>query len=81
MDTGELGPPSPATSVKATSIVHNSSQLSGMSMALSSQSEIGFFGQATKLVTNMLGGGKKAKLEVKSLQLAAAAAKKPSAPA
>ena len=91
MDTGELGPPSPATPVKvkfwnslakytdaskATSIVRSSSQLSGMSTALSSQSEIGFFGQATRLVTNMLGGGKKAKLEVKSLQLAAAAAKK-----
>ena len=91
MDTGELGPPSPATPVKvkfwnslakytdaskATSIVHSSSQLSGMSTASSSQSEIGFFGQATRLVTNMLDGGKKAKPEVKSLQLAAAAAKK-----
>ncbi|KIM50297.1 hypothetical protein SCLCIDRAFT_1225428, partial [Scleroderma citrinum Foug A] len=81
MDTGELGPPSPATPVKATSIVRSSSQLSGMSTASSSQSEIGFFGQATRLVTNMLDGGKKAKPEVKSLQLAAAAAKKPSAPA
>jgi len=92
MDTGELGPPSTATTVKvmlwssltkytltspkATSIVRSSSQLSGMSTASSSQSEIGFFGQATRLVTNMLGGGKKAKPEVKSLQLAAAAAKK-----
>ena len=61
---------------KATSIVCSSSQLSGMSTTSSSQSEIEFFGQATRLVTNMLGGGKKAKPEVKSLQLAAAAAKK-----
>ena len=61
---------------KATSIVCSSSQLSGMSTTSSSQSEIEFFGQATRLVTNMLGGGKKAKLEVKSLQLAAAAANK-----
>ena len=61
---------------KATSIICSSSQSSGLSMALSSQSEIGFFGQATRLVTNMLGGEKMAKPEVKSLQLAAAAAKK-----
>ena len=61
---------------KATSIVRSSSQLSGMSMASSSQSEIKFFSQATRLVTNMLGEGKKAKLEVKSLQLAATAANK-----
>ena len=61
---------------KATSIVCSSSQLSGMSTTSSSQSEIEFFSQATRLVTNMLGGGKKAKLEVKSLQLAAAAANK-----
>ena len=61
---------------KATSIVCSSSQSSGLSTASSSQSEIGFFGRATRLVTNMLGGEKTAKLEVKSLQLAAAAAKK-----
>ena len=41
---------------EATSIMCSSSQLSGMSMASSSQSEIEFFGQATRLVTNMLGG-------------------------
>ena len=92
MDTGELGPlRCPATPMKVklwNSLVKytltpqrlpvscGSSQLSGMSTALSSQSEIGFFGQATRLVTNMLGGGKNAKPEVKSLQLAAAAAKK-----
>lgn len=56
--------------------MRSSSQLSGMSTASSSQSETGFFGQATKLVTSMLGGGKKPKPEVKSLQLAAAVAKK-----
>ena len=58
----------------ATSIMHSSSQLSGMSMA--SSSVIGFFSQATRLVTNILGGGKKAKPEVKCLQLAAAVANK-----
>ncbi|KAI6047647.1 inner centromere protein [Pisolithus marmoratus] len=42
----------------------------------SSQSETGFFGQATKLVTSMLGGGKKDKPEIKSLQRAAATAKR-----
>ena len=42
----------------------------------SSQSQAGFFSQASKLVNSMLGGNKKAKPELKSLQLAAAAAKK-----
>ena len=38
---------------------------------------MGLFGQASKLVSSVFGGGsKKAKPEVKSLQLAAAAAKK-----
>lgn len=46
------------------------------STASSSQSQVGFFSQATKLVSGMLGGGKKAKPELKSLQLAAAAAKR-----
>ena len=46
------------------------------STASSSQSQAGFFSQATKLVNSMLGGGKKAKPELKSLQLAAAAAKR-----
>ena len=91
MDTGELGPLSPVTPMKvklwnsltkytdtskATSIMRSSSQLPDMSTASSSQSEIGFFSQATRLVTNMLGGGKKAMPEVKSLQLAATAANK-----
>ncbi|KAL4070924.1 hypothetical protein J3A83DRAFT_3311215 [Scleroderma citrinum] len=75
MDTGELGAQSTVTPTE-TAFVRSSSQLSVMSTASSSQSETGFFGQATKLVTSMLGGGKKAKPEVKSLQLAAAAAKK-----
>lgn len=47
------------------------------STASSSQSQVGFFGQASRLVNSMLGGSKKSKPEpVKSLQLAAAAAKK-----
>ncbi|KAL7285285.1 hypothetical protein ACG7TL_000380 [Trametes sanguinea] len=52
------------------------SQQSMASTASSSQSQLGFFGQATRLVTSVLGGSKKGKPEVKSLQLAAAAAKK-----
>ncbi|OBZ80042.1 hypothetical protein A0H81_00766 [Grifola frondosa] len=53
------------------------SQQSMASTSSSSQSQGGFFGQASKLVSSMLGGSKKAKAEpVKSLQLAAAAAKK-----
>ncbi|KAI6008196.1 inner centromere protein [Pisolithus orientalis] len=46
------------------------------SVTSSSQSETGFFGQATKLVASMLGGGKKEKPEIKSLQRAAAMAKR-----
>jgi len=42
----------------------------------SSQSQAGFFSQASKLVNSVLGGSKKTKPEVKSLQLAAQAAKK-----
>lgn len=41
-----------------------------------SNSNLGIFGQASKLVSSVFGGGKKVKPEVKSLQLAAAAAKK-----
>ncbi|EIW64703.1 uncharacterized protein TRAVEDRAFT_68460 [Trametes versicolor FP-101664 SS1] len=53
------------------------SQQSMASTASSSQqSQLGFFGQASKLVSSVLGGSKKSKPEVKSLQLAAAAAKK-----
>ncbi|GBE83919.1 predicted protein [Sparassis crispa] len=45
--------------------------------ASSSQSQMGFFGNASKFVSSMLGGSKKPKPEpVKSLQLAAVAAKK-----
>ncbi|KAG8219804.1 hypothetical protein J3R82DRAFT_777 [Butyriboletus roseoflavus] len=51
------------------------SQTSMTSTASSSQSQAGFFSQATKLVNSML-GSKKAKPELKSLQLAAAAAKR-----
>ncbi|KAI0639365.1 hypothetical protein C8Q77DRAFT_1152348 [Trametes polyzona] len=53
------------------------SQQSMASTASSSQqSNIGMFGQASRLVSSLLGGSKKTKPEVKSLQLAAAAAKK-----
>ena len=52
------------------------SQLSMTSSASSSQSHLGILGHASKFVSSVLGGGKKAKPEVKSLQLAAAAAKK-----
>ncbi len=41
-----------------------------------SNSNLGILGQASKLVSSVFGGGKKAKPEVKSLQLAAAVAKK-----
>ncbi|OCH89305.1 hypothetical protein OBBRIDRAFT_819794 [Obba rivulosa] len=51
------------------------SQQSNASTASSSQSQLGFFSQASKLVSSVLGGSKKAE-PVKSLQLAAAAAKK-----
>ncbi|EMD32287.1 hypothetical protein CERSUDRAFT_119010 [Gelatoporia subvermispora B] len=53
------------------------SQQSNASTTSSSQSQMGFFGQASKLVNSVLGGSKKGKAEpVKSLQLAAAVAKK-----
>lgn len=42
----------------------------------SQQSQAGFIGQATKFVSSMLGGSKKKAEPVKSLQLAAQAAKK-----
>ena len=42
----------------------------------SQQSQAGFFGQATKFMNSMLGGSKKKPEPVKSLQLAAQAAKK-----
>lgn len=47
-----------------------------MASTSSSQSNVGVFGQATKFVNNFLGTSKKGKTEVKSLQLAAAAAKR-----
>jgi hypothetical protein len=52
------------------------SQSSTTSSASSSQSNLGIFGHASKFMINVLGGAKKLKPEVKSLQLAAAAAKK-----
>ena len=45
-------------------------------MTSSSSSNLGFLGQASKLVGSVLGTSKKAKTEVKSLRRAAAAAKK-----
>lgn len=53
------------------------SQQSMASTASSSQqSQVGLFGQASKFVSSMLGGSKKKPEPVKSLQLAAQAAKK-----
>ncbi|KII94385.1 hypothetical protein PLICRDRAFT_27217 [Plicaturopsis crispa FD-325 SS-3] len=52
------------------------SQMSMASTSSSQQSQMGLFGQATKFVSSVLGGGKKVKPEVKSLQRAAVAAKK-----
>ncbi len=47
------------------------------SSSTSSQQHVGLFGQASKFVSSMLGNGKKPKTEpVKSIALAAAAAKK-----
>lgn len=68
---------STVTLIESGGIPRSESQLSMASTSSSSQqSQVGFFGQATKLVSSMLGTGKKTKPEVKSLQLAAAAAKK-----
>ncbi|KAH9944415.1 uncharacterized protein BXZ73DRAFT_87319 [Epithele typhae] len=50
--------------------------MASMTSSASSSQDLGFFGQASKLVSSVLGGGKKVKPEVKSLQLAAAAAKR-----
>jgi hypothetical protein len=49
---------------------------SQLSMASSSSSNLGFLGQASKLVGSVLGTSKKTKTEVKSLQRAAVAAKR-----
>jgi hypothetical protein len=51
----------------------NGSQLSGGSSA---SSNAGILGHASKVVSSLLGASKKGKTEVKSLQLAAVAAKK-----
>ncbi|TCD71547.1 hypothetical protein EIP91_008928 [Steccherinum ochraceum] len=53
------------------------SQQSMASTSSSQSQQLGFFGQATKLMTSVLGGGKKTKPEpVKSIQRAAVVAKK-----
>ena len=52
-----------------------------MSQSSDGSSQIGFFGQATKLVSSMLEGGKKGKPDQpKSIQRAAAASKKVGTP-
>ncbi|KAG1825943.1 uncharacterized protein BJ212DRAFT_1317085 [Suillus subaureus] len=72
-DVLKAGQPT-VTPIESGGIPRSESQLSMASTSSSSQqSQGGFFGQATKLVNSMLGTGKKAKPEVKSLQLAAAA--------
>ncbi|THH34076.1 hypothetical protein EUX98_g104 [Antrodiella citrinella] len=57
---------------------HRSQSQQSMASTSSSQSQqLGFFGQATKLMTSVLGGSKKTKAEpVKSIQRAAVVAKK-----
>ncbi|KAJ7783775.1 hypothetical protein DFH07DRAFT_873986 [Mycena maculata] len=56
-------------------VARSQSQIS-MTSSASSQSHGGFLGQASKLMNSVLGNSKKGKPEVKSLQLAAMAAKK-----
>ncbi|KAF7310904.1 INCENP-ARK-bind domain-containing protein [Mycena chlorophos] len=74
-DEMELDPGKSTVSLVVPNAGRSQSQMSFASTN-SSQSQVGFFGQATKLVSSMLGSSKKGKPEVKSLQLAAAAAKK-----
>ncbi|THV04963.1 hypothetical protein K435DRAFT_714094 [Dendrothele bispora CBS 962.96] len=62
--------------VDPSKIPRSETAMSMSSTSSTQSSNIGFFGQATKLVSSVLGSGKKVKPEVKSLQLAAAAAKK-----
>ncbi|THG98602.1 hypothetical protein EW026_g3604 [Hermanssonia centrifuga] len=50
--------------------------MASTSSSQSQQSQLGFFGQASRLVNSVLGGSKKGKEPVKSLARAAAAAKK-----
>ncbi|KAI6031840.1 hypothetical protein BKA83DRAFT_587332 [Pisolithus microcarpus] len=81
MDICELGDASEtarhtANQGESAGVIRSNSQLSMTSATSSSQSETGFLGQATKLVASMLGGGKKDKPEIKSLQRAAATAKR-----
>lgn len=54
----------------------DSQQLMASTASSQSNANLGILGQASKLVSSVFGGGKKTKSEVKSLQLAAAAAKK-----
>ncbi|KAL4241442.1 INCENP family protein [Abortiporus biennis] len=62
---------------KQDAAARSGSQLSMASTSSSGTSQLGFFGQASKLVSSVLGGGKKAKPEPpKSIQRAAAVAKK-----
>lgn len=57
--------------------VPRSQSQASISSSASSQSQAGFFGQASKLLTSALGSSKKGKPEVKKvLQMAAVAAKK-----
>ncbi|KAF8350073.1 hypothetical protein F5887DRAFT_943645 [Amanita rubescens] len=63
-------------SLVESSKARNQGQISNSSSE-SQQANVGFFGQATKLISNMMGSGTKTKPEVKKvLQLAAARAKK-----
>ncbi|KAH7910944.1 hypothetical protein BJ138DRAFT_1064128 [Hygrophoropsis aurantiaca] len=76
LDEMALEPGQSTVNLVDSNMPRSQSQLSVASTASSSQSQAGFFSQASKLVNTMLGGSKKSKPEVKSLQLAAVAAKK-----
>ncbi|KAF7320348.1 INCENP-ARK-bind domain-containing protein [Mycena kentingensis (nom. inval.)] len=75
LDEADIAPGKSTVSLVEPNAARSQSQMSQASTS-SSQSQVGFFGQATKLVNNILGSSKKGKTEVKSIQLAAAAAKK-----
>ncbi|KAJ7103543.1 hypothetical protein B0H15DRAFT_812636 [Mycena belliarum] len=71
----EIDPQRSTVSLVDPAAVRSQSQMS-MASSASSQSQGGFLGHASKLMNSMLGNSKKVKPEVKSLQLAAVAAKR-----
>ncbi|KAJ7492630.1 hypothetical protein FB451DRAFT_541411 [Mycena latifolia] len=71
----EIDPKKSTVSLVDPMAVRSQSQMS-MASSASSQSQGGFLGHASKLMSSVLGTSKKGKPEVKSLQLAAVAAQK-----